>query len=156
MQTALWWSPSRSPTPCLQERHIVAIAPLIIIWERMPLSLVRHLMAVFPIISNTTRGLRTASPGLLSYFRLNHASLVQTLVRLFPLRALLPISSALRIPEGLSLIGGRRWRSFVAGSGPIPNWPHRWYFRPPPAGYPADSVCRAAARSHRYHTPFGA
>ena len=76
----------------LQVTPIVAIAPLIIIWVKdATLSLVvcATLMAVFPIISNTTQGLRSVSPGLLSYFRLNHASRWQTLRRvIFP--AVLP------------------------------------------------------------------
>ena len=53
----------------LQVTPIVAIAPLIIIWVKdATLSLVvcATLMAVFPIISNTTQGLRSVSPGLLS------------------------------------------------------------------------------------------
>lgn len=50
----------------LQVTPIVAIAPLIIIWVKdATLSLVvcATLMAVFPIISNTTQGLRSVSPA---------------------------------------------------------------------------------------------
>lgn len=69
----------------LQVTPIVAIAPLIIIWVKdTTLSLVvcSTLMAVFPIISNTTQGLRSVSPGLLSYFQLSRASRLQILIRL--------------------------------------------------------------------------
>ncbi|MDU7295523.1 MAG: ABC transporter permease subunit [Klebsiella pneumoniae] len=103
----------------LQVTPIVAIAPLIIIWVKdATLSLVvcATLMAVFPIISNTTQGLRSVSPGLLSYFRLNHASRWQTLVRLRIPSALPYFFGALRISSGLSLIGAVV-AEFVAGTG---------------------------------------
>ncbi|EPY1563918.1 ABC transporter permease [Raoultella planticola] len=103
----------------LQVTPIVAIAPLIIIWVKdATLSLVvcSTLMAVFPIISNTTQGLRSVSPGLLSYFRLNHASRLQTLVRLRIPSALPYFFGALRISSGLSLIGAVV-AEFVAGTG---------------------------------------
>lgn len=95
----------------LQVTPIVAIAPLIIIWVKdATLSLVvcATLMAVFPIISNTTQGLRSVSPGLLSYFRL--------MVRLRIPSALPYFFGALRISSGLSLIGAVV-AEFVAGTG---------------------------------------
>lgn len=103
----------------LQVTPIVAIAPLIIIWVKdITLSLVvcATLMAVFPIISNTTQGLRSVSPGLLSYFRLNHASRLQILIRLRIPSALPYFFGALRISSGLSLIGAVV-AEFVAGTG---------------------------------------
>ncbi|XXN66602.1 ABC transporter permease (plasmid) [Enterobacter ludwigii] len=103
----------------LQVTPIVAIAPLIIIWVKdTTLSLVvcATLMAVFPIISNTTQGLRSVSPGLLSYFRLNHASRLQILLRLRIPSALPYFFGALRISSGLSLIGAVV-AEFVAGTG---------------------------------------
>lgn len=103
----------------LQVTPIVAIAPLIIIWVKdTTLSLVvcSTLMAVFPIISNTTQGLRSVSPGLLSYFQLNHASRLQILVRLRIPSALPYFFGALRISSGLSLIGAVV-AEFVAGTG---------------------------------------
>ncbi len=102
----------------LQVTPIVAIAPLIIIWVKdATLSLVvcATLMAVFPIISNTTRTAQRL-PGLLSYFRLNHASRWQTLVRLRIPSALPYFFGALRISSGLSLIGAVV-AEFVAGTG---------------------------------------
>ncbi|MDE2274944.1 MAG: ABC transporter permease [Burkholderiales bacterium] len=103
----------------LQVTPIVAIAPLIIIWVKDPtLSLVicATLVALFPIIANTTLGLRSVNPGLLSYFRLNHASRWQTLVRLRIPSALPYFFGGLRISSGLSLIGAVV-AEFVAGTG---------------------------------------
>ncbi|MCC3704076.1 ABC transporter permease [Rouxiella badensis] len=103
----------------LQVTPIVAIAPLIIIWVKdTTLSLVvcSTLMAVFPIISNTTQGLRSVSPGLLSYFQLSHASRLQILLRLRIPSALPYFFGALRISSGLSLIGAVV-AEFVAGTG---------------------------------------
>ena len=108
----------------LQVTPIVAIAPLIIIWVKdTTLSLVvcATLMAVFPIISNTTQGLRSVSPGLLSYFRLNHASRLQILLRLRIPSALPYFFGALRISSGLSLIGAVV-AEFVAGTGGTDTW----------------------------------
>jgi NitT/TauT family transport system permease protein len=103
----------------LQVTPIVAIAPLIIIWVKdttLSLIVCATLMAVFPIISNTTQGLRSVSPGLLSYFRLNHASRLQILLRLRIPSALPYFFGALRISSGLSLIGAVV-AEFVAGTG---------------------------------------
>jgi NitT/TauT family transport system permease protein len=103
----------------LQVTPIVAIAPLVIIWVRDPtLSLVicATLVALFPIIANTTLGLRSVNPGLMSYFRLNHATRWQTLVRLRIPSALPYFFGGLRISSGLSLIGAVV-AEFVAGTG---------------------------------------
>ena len=103
----------------LQVTPIVAIAPLIIIWVKDPtLSLVicATLVALFPIIANTTLGLRSVNPGLLSYFRLNQASRWQTLVRLRIPSALPYFFGGLRISSGLALIGAVV-AEFVAGTG---------------------------------------
>ncbi|TAK95119.1 MAG: ABC transporter permease subunit, partial [Aquabacterium sp.] len=69
----------------LQVTPIVAIAPLIIIWVKDPtasLVVCATLVALFPIISNTTTGLRSVNPGLAAYFKLNRATRLQTLLRL--------------------------------------------------------------------------
>ena len=103
----------------LQVTPIVAIAPLIIIWVKDPtLSLVvcAMLVALFPIIANTSLGLRSVDPGLLSYFRLNRATRWQTLVRLRVPSALPYFFGGLRISSGLALIGAVV-AEFVAGTG---------------------------------------
>ena len=103
----------------LQVTPIVAIAPLIIIWVKDPtLSLVvcATLVALFPIIANTSLGLRSVDPGLLAYFRLNRATRWQTLVRLRVPSALPYFFGGLRISSGLALIGAVV-AEFVAGTG---------------------------------------
>ena len=103
----------------LQVTPIVAIAPLIIIWVKDPtLSMVlcATLVALFPIISNTTLGLRSIDPDLQSYFRLNHASRWKTLFRLRIPSALPYFFGGLRISSGLALIGAVV-AEFVAGTG---------------------------------------
>jgi NitT/TauT family transport system permease protein len=103
----------------LQVTPIVAIAPLIIIWVKDPtasLVICATLVALFPIISNTTLGLRSVSPALLAYFRLNRATRWQTLVRLRIPSALPYFFGGLRISSGLALIGAVV-AEFVAGTG---------------------------------------
>jgi NitT/TauT family transport system permease protein len=103
----------------LQVTPIVAIAPLIIIWVKDPttsLVICATLVALFPIIANTTLGLRSVNPGLMSYFRLNRATRLQTLVRLRIPSALPYFFGGLRISSGLALIGAVV-AEFVAGTG---------------------------------------
>jgi len=103
----------------LQVTPIVAIAPLIIIWVKDPtasLVICATLVALFPIIANTTLGLRSVDPGLLSYFRLNRATRLQTLWRLRIPSALPYFFGGLRISSGLALIGAVV-AEFVAGTG---------------------------------------
>jgi NitT/TauT family transport system permease protein len=103
----------------LQVTPIVAIAPLIIIWVKQPtLSLVicATIVALFPMISNTTVGLRSVNPGLVAYFKLQRASRWQTLWRLRVPSALPYFFAGLRISAGLALIGAVV-AEFVAGTG---------------------------------------
>jgi NitT/TauT family transport system permease protein len=103
----------------LQVTPIVAVAPLIIIWVKNPtasLVLCAALVALFPIISNTTLGLRSIDPDLQSYFAMNRANRLQTLVRLRIPSALPYFFGGLRISSGLALIGAVV-AEFVAGTG---------------------------------------
>ena len=103
----------------LQVTPVVAIAPLIIIWVRNPtasLVICATLVALFPVIANTTLGLRSVNPGLLSYFRLHRATRLQTLLRLRTPSALPYFFGGLRISSGLALIGAVV-AEFVAGTG---------------------------------------
>jgi NitT/TauT family transport system permease protein len=103
----------------LQVTPIVAIAPLIIIWVKDPtasLVVCATLVALFPIISNTTLGLRSVDPDLQAYFKLNRATRLQTLVRLRVPSALPYFFGGLRISSGLALIGAVV-AEFVAGTG---------------------------------------
>ena len=103
----------------LQVTPIVAVAPLIIIWVKNPTAAMvvcAALVALFPIIANTTLGLRSVDPDLQAYFRLNGATRWQTLRRLRIPSALPYFFGGLRISSGLSLIGAVV-AEFVAGTG---------------------------------------
>ena len=103
----------------LQVTPIVAIAPLIIIWvrdTRAALVLCATIVALFPIVSNTTLGLRSVDPGLLELFRLHRATRWQTLMRLRVPSALPYFFAGLRVSVGLALIGAVV-AEFVAGTG---------------------------------------
>jgi len=103
----------------LQVTPIVAIAPLIIIWvrdTRAALVLCATIVALFPIVSNTTLGLRSVDPGLLDLFRLHRATRWQMLMRLRVPSALPYFFAGLRVSAGLALIGAVV-AEFVAGTG---------------------------------------
>ena len=103
----------------LQVTPIIAIAPLIIIWVKHPtaaLVVCATIVALFPIIANTTLGLRSVNPGLLNLFRMNKATRWQQLVRLRIPSAAPYFFGGLRISSGLALIGAVV-AEFVAGAG---------------------------------------
>ncbi|UXU75464.1 MULTISPECIES: ABC transporter permease [unclassified Paracoccus (in: a-proteobacteria)] len=103
----------------LQVTPIVAISPLIIILikdTRLALTVCAAIVALFPIISNTTLGLRSVDPGLVNLFKANRASRLQTLIRLRIPSALPYFFAGLRISSGLALIGAVV-AEFVAGTG---------------------------------------
>ena len=103
----------------LQVTPIVAIAPLIVIFVKntqAALTVCATVVAIFPIISNTTLGLRSVDPGLINLFRMNRAGRLQTLVRLRIPSALPYFFGGLRISSGLALIGAVVGE-FVAGTG---------------------------------------
>src|SRR5436190_2184371 len=103
----------------LQVTPIVAIAPLLIIWVRQPflaLLVCAWIVALFPIVSNTTVGLNSADRNLLMLFRLYGASPGQTLLYLRLPTALPYFLAGLRISGGLALIGAVV-AEFVAGTG---------------------------------------
>jgi NitT/TauT family transport system permease protein len=103
----------------LQVTPIVAIAPLIIIWVKSPTAALvtcATLVALFPIIANTTLGLRSVNPGLIDLFRMNGASRWQILTQLRIPSAAPYFFGGLRISSGLALIGAVV-AEFVAGTG---------------------------------------
>ena len=103
----------------LQVTPIVAVAPLIVILvKNTPIALTTcaTVIALFPIISNTTIGLRAVDPGLADYFRMNKVGRIQTLWRLRVPSALPYFTAGLRISSGLALIGAVV-AEFVAGTG---------------------------------------
>lgn len=105
----------------LQVTPIVAIAPLILIWVgfdqvNLALLILAWVVAFFPILSNTTLGLRSVDHNLSDLFSLYQASRWQRL-RLLQLPAALPyILGGMKISGGLALIGAVV-AEFVAGSG---------------------------------------
>jgi len=103
----------------LQVTPIAAVAPLIIILVKnttTALTLCATVIAIFPIISNTTIGLKSVDPGLESYFRMNKAGPTATLWRLRIPGALPFFLAGLRISSGLALVGAVV-AEFVAGTG---------------------------------------
>jgi NitT/TauT family transport system permease protein len=103
----------------LQVTPVVAVAPLIIILVKntsLSLMICAAVVAIFPVISNTTIGLHSVDPGLLSYFRMNKATRFETLIRLRIPSALPFFLAGLRIASGLALIGAVV-AEFVAGTG---------------------------------------
>ncbi len=103
----------------LQVTPIVAISPLIIILvkdTRVALTMCAAIVALFPIISNTTLGLRSVDPGLINLFKSKKATRMQTLVRLRIPSAMPYFFAGLRISSGLALIGAVV-AEFVAGTG---------------------------------------
>ena len=99
----------------LQVTPIVAVAPLIIIWvDKMiqsdastlvALLICAWIVAFFPILSNTTVGLRSVDRNLDDLFRLYGASRWQRLRYLLAPSALPYFLAGLKIAGGLSLIG---------------------------------------------------
>ena len=103
----------------LQVTPIVAIAPLIIILVKNTqgaLIICATIIAIFPIISNTTVGLRSVDAGHQDLFAINRATRLQNLVYLRIPSALPYFFAGLRISTGLALIGAVV-AEFVAGSG---------------------------------------
>ncbi|MGZ5921896.1 MAG: ABC transporter permease [Rhizomicrobium sp.] len=105
----------------LQVTPVVAIAPLILIWVgfehiNAALAMIAALVAFFPILSNTTLGLKSADFNLVDLMRLYGASRWQILWRLRLPAALPHLLGAMKIAGGLSLIGAVV-AEFVAGSG---------------------------------------
>lgn len=102
-----------------QVTPIVAIAPLIIIWihnTTLALVVCAMLVAIFPVLTNTTMGLRSVNAGLLNLFQINKANRWQVLWKLRVPNALPYFFSGLRISCGLALIGAVV-SEFVAGTG---------------------------------------
>jgi NitT/TauT family transport system permease protein len=102
----------------LQVTPIVAIAPLILIYApstQAALLICAWIVAFFPILSNTTQGLRSTDHNLLNLFELYGASRWQTLIHLKIPNALPYFLAGLRIAGGLALIAAVV-AEFAAGS----------------------------------------
>ena len=103
----------------LQVTPLVAIAPLIIIWVSDPfdaLVICATVACIFPVIANTTVGLRSVDAGLIDLFQLYGASRTQVLLRLRVPSAAPYFFAGLRVATALALIGAVV-AEFVAGTG---------------------------------------
>jgi NitT/TauT family transport system permease protein len=102
----------------LQVTPIVAIAPLIIIYapsKTVAVLICAWIVSFFPVLSNTTQGLRSVDHNLLSLFELYGASRWQKLLYLKIPSALPYFLAGLRIAGGLALIAAVV-AEFAAGS----------------------------------------
>ena len=91
----------------LQVTPVIAIAPLLLIYLPQQTAVIAcaWIVGFFPVLSNTTLGLKSVDRNLAGLFQLYGASRMQTL-RYLKLPAALPfILGGLRIAGGLSLIG---------------------------------------------------
>lgn len=105
----------------LQVTPVVAIAPLILIWSGLDdpqraVLILAFIVALFPILSNTTLGLRSTDRNLIGLFELYGASRLQKLIHLQLPAALPHILAGAKISGGLALIGAVV-AEFAAGSG---------------------------------------
>jgi NitT/TauT family transport system permease protein len=105
----------------LQVTPVVAIAPLILIWVGVEhidraLLILATIVAFFPILSNTTLGMKSVDHNLRDLFQLYGASRWQRL-RMLQMPASMPyLLGGMKISGGLALIGAVV-AEFVAGSG---------------------------------------
>ena len=105
----------------LQVTPVVAIAPLIFIYvenRTVGLLLCAWIVAFFPILSNTSLGLRSVDRNLADLYRIYGASRWQRLIHLQLPSALPYFLGGLRIAGGLSLIGAVV-AEYVAGTAGI-------------------------------------
>ncbi len=102
----------------LQVTPIIALAPILIIWApttQVALLILAWVVAFFPILSNTSQGLKSTDHNLLNLFELYGASRWQTLIHLKMPNALPYFLVGLRIGGGLALIAAVV-AEFAAGS----------------------------------------
>ena len=92
----------------LQTTPIIAIAPLIVMWAGIgdtSIVVISFIIALFPIIANTTLGLTSVDNNLLNLFRMNNASRRHELLWLRLPFSLPYMFTGLRISSGLAVIG---------------------------------------------------
>lgn len=109
MSQARWVERSLYPyAVLLQTIPVLALVPVVGFWwgfnfrSRVTVCVI---MALFPIITNTLFGLRSADPGLHDLFTMHRVGRWRRLVRLQLPNALPAVFTGLRISAGLSVIG---------------------------------------------------
>jgi NitT/TauT family transport system permease protein len=101
-------------TILLQTVPIVAIAPLIINWVGagiFSVAIITFIICLAPIIANTTQGLISVDENLVHLFLMYNASPSQILFKLRLPNALPNLFTGIRIPAGISVIGGHYGRA---------------------------------------------
>jgi NitT/TauT family transport system permease protein len=91
----------------LQVTPVVAIAPLLLIWlpQEAAVLACAWIVAFFPVLANTTLGLKSVDRNLADLFEIHGASHLEVLTRLKLPAALPYMLGGLRIAGGLSLVG---------------------------------------------------
>ncbi len=92
----------------LQTVPVIAIAPLLTIWLGFgiaPKVVIAAIVCFFPVLVNTTRGLRAASPETMELMQILSASRWQVFRRVRVITALPFLMAALKIAATLSVIG---------------------------------------------------
>ena len=125
----------------LQVTPIVAVAPLLLIYlpQHAAVLVCAWIVAFFPVLANTTLGLRSVDRNLADLFALYGASRWQILRRLKLPSALPYILGGLRIAGGLSLIGAVV-AEIAAGSAGAGLGPRSTRLRTPPSSAIARSA----------------
>lgn len=103
----------------LKMTPVIVLAPIIIIWFGQGLSsvtIITFLICFFPIVANTTVGLRSADSQLVELFQVYSASRWQTLIQLRAPAALPYFFTGLKIAAALTPIGAL-YGDTVAGMG---------------------------------------
>jgi NitT/TauT family transport system permease protein len=87
---------------------IVAVAPLLVLWLGSGVAskvAMATLLCFFPMVVNTTKGLRAVGPEQLALFRVYNASSLQVFWKLRVPSSLPFVASGMRISAALSMIG---------------------------------------------------
>jgi NitT/TauT family transport system permease protein len=102
----------------LQVTPVIAIAPLLLVYMAQPTAVLvcAWIVAFFPVLANTTLGLRSVDRNLIDLFALYGASPTRVMWDLKLPAALPQVLGGLRIAGGLSLVGAVA-AEIAAGSG---------------------------------------
>lgn len=102
----------------LQVTPVIAVAPLLLVYLAQPTAVLvcAWIVAFFPVLANTTLGLRSVDRNLVDLFRLYGASPARVTWDLKLPAALPQVLAGLRIAGGLSLVGAVA-AEIAAGSG---------------------------------------
>lgn len=103
----------------LQLTPSIILTPILILWvghSALSISIITFLICFFPIVSNTSAGLRSTPRSMHELFRLNHASRMQTFLHLKLPHTLPYYLSGLRVAATLAPIGAITGDIFLGNS----------------------------------------